>query len=100
MIHKKKYHAESFPICHDFRDGKCDQPIGKCWYRHDNKASELPSSKDKLPSHQDFPKLPEQSKPPDYAQKTPVKMDELEEMVKKALQLIMNVDGKLKLMRT
>ena len=37
---------------------------------------------------------------PEYALKNPAKMVELEEMVKKALQLIMNVDGKLKHMRT
>ena len=97
MIHKKDNHAESVPLCHDFKNGNCDQPFGKCWYRHD-RGSIYPN--DAELSQQDFPNLPEQTKPPEYALKNPAKMVELEEMVKKALQLIMNVDGKLKHMRT
>ena len=101
MIHKKVNHEESVPICHDFRDGNCEYPQERCWYRHyiGEKRNNPTSQHDTIPSPEDFPRLPEQTKPPEAAIKTSVNVSELEQMVKRALQLIMNVDGKLKQMR-
>ena len=101
MLHKKEKHEESVPMCREFREGKCEFPTQKCWYKHDNakKSVERPHVKGSVPTQQDFPNLPEPTKPPEPATKTSVNVAELEEMVKKALLIITNVDGKLKLMR-
>ena len=71
MIHKKVNHEESVSICHNYKDGKCDYPPERCWYRHDNgeKKNKLTSEKDTTPSQGDFPKLPEPTKPPEISQK-------------------------------
>ena len=88
-------------MCCEFREGKFDLSALKCWYMHDNakKNIERPHVKGIVPTQQDFPNLPEPNKLPEPVTKTSVNMAELEEMVKKALLIITNVDGKLKLMK-
>ena len=87
MIHKKVNHKESVPICHDFRDGNCEYPRERCWYRHyiGEKRNNSISQNDTIPSPADFPRLPEQKKAPEAATKTSVNVSELEQMVKRAL---------------
>ena len=86
-MHKKNQNKESVSVCFKFRQGKCDLPPNRCWYRHTKEKDKHVGAHEKTPPFDPlvFPQVLSQIKPPDS------RMEELETIMNQAMTMIQSV---------
>ena len=93
MIHKKKEHEESVPVCRDFQRGNCEYPLNKCWYKHVTQEEQTEVVEDAQEKESSQPlgfwDLPNPAKPPEG------EFQELKDIMKRAMDMILAVNQKL-----
>ena len=93
MVHKKEEHEESVPVCRDFQRGNCEYPLNKCWYKHvtQEEHTEVVEDAQEKESSQPmgFWDLPNPAKPPEG------EFQELKDIMKRAMDMILAVNQKL-----
>ena len=84
MMHKKSQHEESVPVCYKLKEGKCDYPPNRCWYRHFAGGEKLEGSKKNNPHFTPlvFQQDIGQNKPPE------LKLEELKTIMTQAMSMM------------
>ena len=89
MMHKKKDHEESVPLCRNMNNGHCD--FHKCWFRHKDLTKQTPTQEsisNKRPeSDPVFLVSQSKTKPPE--------MNDLKEILLKAMEMITTVNRQM-----
>ena len=89
MMHKKNNHEESVPLCRNMRNGKCD--FSNCWYRHKELQTKRASTNERKIQDVVFPVSQSKRKPPE--------INDLKDLLLKAMEMIQTVNKKIKTMQ-